>query len=242
MDAALHGASGVFSVQVPDVTGTDSERRHGHTLVQAALAAGVRQFVHTSVDRCGDHLDFPGWQGGYWNPKYWTDKWDVELAVRAAGFASWTVLRPVFLMDNFAEPKARFMFPHLSRGEIVTALHATTRMQLIAADDVGSFAQAAFDDPQRFNGQNLSLAAEALTMGEVAAIISRVLGSSVTAVTVTPAEAIARGLFPGWVRSQEWTNEVGYSANIGGMSAHGIALTSFEQWVATHRASIHVRR
>ena len=47
--AAVQGVAAVFSVQVPDVTGNDHERRHGFALVQAARAAGVSQFVHTSV-------------------------------------------------------------------------------------------------------------------------------------------------------------------------------------------------
>ena len=51
------------------------------------------------------------------------------------------------MMDNFAMPKAQGMFPQLRRGNLATALHPHTRLQLIAADDVGTFATAAFADP-----------------------------------------------------------------------------------------------
>lgn len=235
VEAAMQGAIGVFSVQVPDVTGTDSERRHGLTLVQAARRHAVRQFVHASVTGTGTHLDFPRWATGYWSQKYWTDKWDIEEAVRSAGFDTWTVLKPAFMMDNFAPPKAKFMFPHLQRGQIVTALHASTRMQLIAADDIGAFARAAFENPESFNRCNIDLAAEALTMAEIAAILSKVLQRNVVAAELTPEDALARGLSPGWVRSQEWSNEVGYRADIPALRRYGIALTSFEQWVQRHR-------
>jgi len=66
----------------------------------------------------GKHEQFPRWQTGYWWQKYWTDKWDVEQAVRQAAFPRWTVLKPAFMMDNFAQPKSNFMFPHLRRGEM----------------------------------------------------------------------------------------------------------------------------
>jgi len=191
LDLAMRGAYGVFSVQVPDSGGTDAERRHGIALIEAANAANVRHFVHTSVCEAGKHTAFPRWDSGYWWQKYWTDKWDVEEAVRNAGFARWTVLKPAFMMDNFAQPKAKHLFPHLQQGEIITALLPTTRMQLIAADDVGAFACAAFADPGRFDRRNIDLAVEAPTMGETAATLSRVLHKNVTARSVSPDEAVA---------------------------------------------------
>jgi uncharacterized protein YbjT (DUF2867 family) len=228
--AAVRGVAGVFSVQVPDAKGDDSERRHGTALVQAARAAGVTHFVHTSVTGTAQRTAFPRWTSGYWSQKYWNDKWHVEEAVRQAGFAVWTVLRPAFLMDNFARPKSAYMFPHLKHGEIATALHPHTRMQLIAADDVGAFAAAAFSDAGRFASQEIDLAAEALTMEEVAGALTEALGRKVVAIALTPEQAVVRGLHPGWVRSQEWTNEVGYQADIAGLARWGLPLTSFASW------------
>jgi len=232
--AALQGVSAVFSVQRPDSDGTDSERRHGYALIEAAHAAGVRHFVHTSVCEAGRHTRFSRWESGYWYQKYWTDKWDVEEAVRRAGFERWTVLKPAFLMDNFAAPKVRNMFPHLHQGRIVTALWPDTRIQLLAADDIGAYAREAIAQPLRFDRRSIDLAAVALSMTEVAEVLSRILGKPVRAESVAPKEARAAGLLPGWVRSQEWTNEVGYRADIPALSADGIALTAFEAWVERH--------
>lgn len=238
--AGMRGAHGVFSVQRPDADGSDSERRHGFGLIDAARRAGVRHFVHTSVCEAGRHTQFPRWESGYWWQKYWTDKWDIEERVRAAGFERWTILKPAFLMDNYAQPKAAQMFPHLRQGQILTAFRPDTRLQLIAADDVGAFACAALSDPAHFDHQSIDLAAEALTMEQVAATLSRVLGKQVTARSVSPDDAKAAGLFPGWVRSQEWTNEVGYRADISALAKYGVPLTSFEDWVRRHAAEIRV--
>jgi uncharacterized protein YbjT (DUF2867 family) len=237
---ALSGTQAVFSVQLPDSAGTDAERRHGYALIEAAREAGVQHFVHTSVCESGRHTTFPRWEAGYWWKKYWTDKWDIEEAVRRAGFARWTILKPAFMMDNFAQPKAKFMFPQLRQGRILTALLPGTRMQLIAADDVGAFARAAILEPERFNHRDIELAIEALTMAEVAATLSRVLGKRVEARSVSPDEAVAAGLFPGWVRSQEWTNEVGYRADIAALTRYGVRLTPFEEWVRRHAGEIAI--
>jgi uncharacterized protein YbjT (DUF2867 family) len=236
--SALRGVNAVFSVLRPDADGTDSERRHGYALIEAARAAGARHFVHTSVCEAGRHTKFPRWESGYWYQKYWTDKWDVEEAVRGTGFERWTILKPAFLMDNFAEPKARIMFPHLRAGRIVTALRPQTRVQLIAGDDVGVYAAAAITAPARFDRRNIDLASEALSMSEVADILSRTLGKRVRAEPVSPEQARAAGLHPGWVRSQEWTNEVGYRADIEALRAEGLALTSFATWVERHASEI----
>lgn len=237
--AAMQGAAGVFSMQLV-VAGTDNERAHGFLLVESARKAGVTQFVHTSVSAAGTHTNFPRWGTGYWFEKYWTDKWDIEEAVRGAGFPSWTVLKPAFIMENYLPPKAAYMFPHLQQGEIATALHDNTRLQLVAADDIGKFACAAFQDPARLHGESIDLAGDAPTMPEVAAAFSRVLGKRVVAVELTPEQAIARGLFPGWVNSQEWSNEVSYAADIPGLKRYGIPLETLEQWAVRHKSQFVV--
>lgn len=68
--AAMQGAHGVFSVQRPDADNSDSERRHGQNLIEAAKRANVRHFVHTSVCETGKHMTFPRWESGYRYQKY----------------------------------------------------------------------------------------------------------------------------------------------------------------------------
>lgn len=238
LTAAAQGTHAVFSVQRPDTDGSDSERRHGYNLISASRDAGARHFVHTSVCEAGKHTTFPRWESGYWYQKYWTDKWDIEERVRAAGFECWTILKPAFMMDNFAQPKAAQMFPHLREGKVLTALAPDTRLQLIAADDVGAFACAALLDPARFDRADIDLASEALTMAEVADTLARCLKKPVNAVHVSPQEVRTAGVHAGWARMQEWINEVGYRADIAALSQYGVPLTTFETWVHQHAAEI----
>ena len=238
LENAMDGVRSVFSVLLPDFNRSDSERRQGFALINAARNAGVRQFVHTSVAQAGNHLTFPGWSENRWNQQYWMDKWDVEEAVRSAGFESWTVLQPAFMMDNLAEPKARAMFPHLRDGVLLSALLPDTRLDWIAADDVGALAASALNDAGRWHGETVPLASEKLTMSEVGDGLSQVLGTQVRVSHVSPDEAQAKGLAAGWVNAQEWINAVGYQVDIASLSEHGIQLTSMRDWIAANRQHI----
>lgn len=65
---AAEGARAVFSVQMPAVTAEgfdfDGEVAQGVNLIEGAMAAGVPQFVHTSVTGAGQHTETPGWAEG----------------------------------------------------------------------------------------------------------------------------------------------------------------------------------
>ena len=232
---AMEGVYGVFSMQNLDFAGDDAERRHAKNLADAALKAGVKQVVHTSVAQAGNHEKFPHWGTGRWWEKYWTDKSDAMQTIINAGFEYWTVLKPAGLMDNYIQPKANYINPHLKQGEILTAFRPETKVQVVSAEDVGSFATAAFKNSKAYHQKMIDLASEALTMTEIADIISRVTRKKVKAVHVSAEEAKAKGLFPLAVSSQEWSNEVGYNVDIEALKQYQIPLTSFEDWAQKHK-------
>jgi uncharacterized protein YbjT (DUF2867 family) len=240
IDAAMSGVYGVFSVPLLDTTDNDLERKHSFALIQSALKAGVRHFVHTSVASTHLHKSFPLWGTGYWWEKYWTDKWDIEEAVRNAGFEAWTVLKPTVFMANFAATKAAFLLPSLKHGKIASVWKANTPLHLISDDDIGEFACAAFQNPTKFNHKNIDLAGEILTTAQIAATLSKVLNKKVEVIELTTEEAVAQGLPLMLVRSSEWTNQVGYYADIDALKSYGIPLHSFEQWIQKHLAEIDI--
>ena len=155
--AAASGARAVFSVQLPRFTGEafdyDGEVTQGVNLVESAKAAGVAQFVHTSASGVGQHVDHPGWTDTRWPliTESLTAKQAVQDRVRTAGFASWTLLKPGFFMDNF-RPSMAFLFPRGIEGGLVSVLHPDTRLSLVATQDIGAAAAAAFAAPERFDG------------------------------------------------------------------------------------------
>ena len=119
-----------------------------------------------------------------------------------------------------------------------TALAPETRLDFIAADDVGAFAAAALDDTARFHGHSIDLAAEALTMEEVAATLSAATGRSIKARSFSEEEMLARGVSPGVVSSQVWQRLEGYQVDLAAARSWGVPLTSLEQWAADHRNTL----
>jgi len=230
LDAAMVDVDTVFSVQPAPYADPDSERRQARALVDAASRAGVRHLIHSSVSNAGDFRTMAGWAEGRWSRNYWESKADVEAIVRTGGFAHATILRPAFMMDNFALPKAQWMFPDLAQGEILTAVEPETSIALIAARDLGVAVAAAAADPARFGGELLELAGDSLTLPGVAAVLARVKGGPVVARTLDAETLVARGQHGGWVETQQWMNVVGYPARPEVMAAAGLAPTSFADW------------
>jgi uncharacterized protein YbjT (DUF2867 family) len=229
--AAASGVRGVFSVQTPDLAdlGSDSEQVHGRNLVEAARTAGVEQLVQTSVSGAGQHRTAPGWAEGRWDRHYWESKAATDELVRAAGFTHWTVLKPATFMENLVGWSPMFG-SWTSNDTLVTTFAPTTVLPLIAVEDIGTAAAAAFADPTRFDGQDLELAGDLLTMTEIAGVLSEVLGRPIAAPVLAADEAIERGMMPVMVGSMEWMNVVGSPARPTHAKAFGLAVTNFRTW------------
>lgn len=237
LDAALAGVEGVFSMQMPSPPNDPgSEIRTGRALIEAAHSAGVNVIVHTSVARAGEHESFVGWDEGRWEPTYWEGKAAVNEMVKAQGFRHWVILKPSLIMHNMLPPVADFMFPELSkRGQLDSAMEPDTKVDWIAAQDVGAFAAAAFADPERFHGHEISLAADSVTMGVLATKIAKSTGKPVSAITSSEDQLVARGYHPGMVSSQVWENVEGYKVDIAAARKWGVPLITLDQFIEQNR-------
>jgi uncharacterized protein YbjT (DUF2867 family) len=234
LHVALSGIDALFSVQLAPSSDPDTERRQARILMAAARAAGIRHVVHSSVSNTGAFDSMAGWVEGRWERNYWESKRDAEDHVRHAGFPTYSILRPAFMMDNFAVPKAQWMFPDLAEGKILTAIEPETPMVLIAAEDIGRVVAAAITDPDRFGGRTMELAGDMLTLPRIAAILTDVKGAAISAHTLDQAILVGRGQHAGWVQSQQWMNVVNYPARPAEMQALGIAPTRFADWATRH--------
>ncbi|GLZ37101.1 NmrA/HSCARG family protein [Actinokineospora sp. NBRC 105648] len=235
---AAKGARAVFSVQMPAITaqGFDfaGEVVQGANLVEGAKAAGVPQFVHTSVTGAGKQTSVPGWTEGRWSRMEPTlgAKTAIQDRVREAGFTNWTLLKPGFFMENFL-PSMKFLFPRGVEGGLVSVLNPDTRLSLVAVRDIGSAAAAAITAPERFDGVELELASDYLSMTEIAEVLSRALGTRLSAPDMTEAEALAAGM-PAMGATHEWLNVAGQPGRPEYARAFGIPLTSFDTWAQEH--------
>jgi uncharacterized protein YbjT (DUF2867 family) len=235
---AAQGVRAVFSVQMPAATadGFDfaGEVAQAVNLIEGAQAAGVPQFVHTSVSGAGQHTQTPGWAEGRWASMEPTlgAKSTIQDRVREAGFPHWTLLKPAFFMENFL-PSMAFLFPRGIEGGLVSVLKPGTRLSLVAVDDIGRAAAAAIAAPERYDGIALELASDYLSMTEIAEILSRALGTRLAAPDMTEEEALAAGM-PAMGASHEWLNVAGQPARPRYAKNLGIPLTSFDEWARGH--------
>lgn len=238
LERAAQGVRAVFSVQMPPATAEgvsfDDEMTQGLNLIEAAHRAGARQLVHSSVSGVGQHRDAPGWSEGRWAPMepYFAAKQKIQDQVRTRGFSSWTILKPAFFMENL-DPALRFLLPHGKEGGLVTILHPETELALVAAEDIGAAAAAAFQSRERFNEVELELASDRLTLLQIAEVLTRVLGVEVSAPRMTADQALAAGMPPMGL-GHEWMNVVGQPAQPADARTLGLRPTSFEEWARTH--------
>lgn len=236
LEKAMKNVDAVFSVPISgiDTVETDRERKQAFAVIQSAIKVGVKQFVHTSVAATSRYNEFPKWGTGYWFEKYWTDKWDIEEAVRTAGFPSWTILKPAMIMENFTE-KVDFMYPDLKEGKMETVTFLDTPIDHVSVKDLATFVCAAFEKPEKFNKHNIELASEAISYKEIGKIISETTGKKINVSTITKKEAEKKGTHPFAIAGEEWNNEVGYNVDIDLLKTYNIKLTSFKEFAEENK-------
>ena len=94
IEAALTGAWGAFAVQNTWEAGVEGEEAQGKRFATVARQVGVQHFVYSSVGSAHRQTGIP----------HFENKWRIEQTVRGLGFPSWTIIRPVFFMENLASP------------------------------------------------------------------------------------------------------------------------------------------
>jgi len=214
---AMEGVQGVFSVQTPyGPGGTERETREGIAVAEAAKDAGVEHLVYSSVGGAERSTGIP----------HFESKYRTEQHVRATGIHA-TILRPVFFMENFASAGPREV-----AGALVLrmALSAGTRLQMIAAEDIGVFAALAFEGRDGIAGQSIEIAGDELTMTEVSAAFGAVTGRNVRYERQPLAELEAKSAET--AKMFAWFEAGGYQADIAALKRRNPGLTTLAAWLA----------
>jgi uncharacterized protein YbjT (DUF2867 family) len=157
---------------------------------------------------------------------HFDNKWRVEETVRGLGFPSYTVLRPVFFMENWLSP---WFKPGIDQGKLIVGLKPETVLQMIAVQDIGTYGRLAFERHQDLNGRAIDIAGDELTMPQTAAILSEITGREITFEPV-PLEQV-REFSEDFALMLEWFDAVGYDADIAALEAqYGVRPTRLREW------------
>lgn len=217
--SALEGKWGVFGVQNTWEAGVEGEEEQGKRLARLAREAGVQHYVYASVGSADQDTGIP----------HFDNKDRVEETVRALGFPSYVIVRPVFFMENLASP---WFKPAIDEGNLAIGIEPDTRLQMIAVEDIGKYGRIAFEQHGELNGQALDIAGDELNPLEAAAKLSEAAGREITHFQV-PIEDV-RSFSEDFAAMLEWFDAVGYHADIeGNADRFGVAPTSFDEWVTT---------
>ena len=213
----LAGAWGVFGVQNTLEAGVEREEVQGKRLAMLAREAGVEHYVYTSVGSAHKRTGVP----------HFDNKWRIEETVRGLRFPSHVILRPVFFMENLVAPFS------LQGDRLSSALGPSTRLQMIAVDDIGWFGARAFTDAAALNRREIDIASDVRTMPEAAEILTTALGRPI-AFAQTPNEQV-RQYSEDTALMLEWFEHVGYNADIAGLEREfGRPLTKLPDWARHH--------
>ncbi|HEY3939892.1 MAG TPA: NmrA family NAD(P)-binding protein, partial [Bryobacteraceae bacterium] len=139
----------------------------------------------------------------------------------------YTILRPVFFMENWLGMKER-----IEHGSLALPLSPDTRFQMIAVDDIGAFAALAFEHTGHWENRAVDIAGDDLSMTEVAQAFSRAAGRPVRYEQV-PWDEFERQAGPEITVMYRWFEDVGYHVDIGAIRQQYPHLTNFARWLNT---------
>ena len=227
MERACRGAESVFLMGTPYAAGPEAEWQQLKTCIDAAQNTGVKHVVYSSVQRAVDLADVP----------HYAQKIRAEEYLQASGLA-WTILRPVFFMDNFG---ADALAGNLLAGRLHAPMPPHVATQLIAVDDIGHAAATVLAAPEAWAGKTLDLAGDALTWEEIAAAIGSAIGRTVDFYPLPP-EWVAESMGPDYAAYYDWLWKEGFTASLDGMrETLGFQPKDFATYLSEARWTLDLR-
>ena len=215
LEAALDGIDGVFAMATPYEKGLESELAQGTTLGDAAKAAGVRHYVYSSVGGADRDSGVPHFQ----------TKTRIEAHLRRLELPL-TILRPVWFYENYN----RYGMQQVGDAyEIRMPIRPKTSLQMIAVDDVGSFATLALGQRDEWIGRELEIAGDELTMAQIAETI-QIYSHVHTDFVQVPAEEI-RAYNEDTALMYAYFEREGYQADLLQLRRMLPDLTTFAEWL-----------
>jgi uncharacterized protein YbjT (DUF2867 family) len=214
--APLAGAYGVFAMATPFEKGMENEVTQGVALGNAAAAAGVEHYVYSSVAASNKLTGIP----------HFETKAAVEAHLEHLELPL-TIIRPAYFMDNLVT----LAIQRREEGLIVPVpLKSTTRLQMIAVEDVAAIVALAFSAPGTYIGEALDIAGDELTFPEATAALSAAIGEPVRYVQI-PWQTL-RDLSEDLYLMYDWFERTGYDIDIAEVRTMHPQLLDFEAWAA----------
>ena len=229
--AALSGCQKLFLNLFPDFRDPSIELKRAKTILSLARSAGVEQVIYSS-DFALEADDAESLVG-----KIRQSKRNIEEVIRSAGFDTWTIVRPGFFMANFVLPKVH-MYPGALEGVFTLPYPGDTLLPLIDHEDIGKFAAAVFENPQKFHGQTIRIAGDVISVDDVLKSLSRVSGRNIRGIYLSEEEIKERGKSDMYIAGQVVVTQMAGLVKIDEVKSWGVPFGIFTGFLEREEALV----
>jgi uncharacterized protein YbjT (DUF2867 family) len=210
---AMDGVFGAFSVQ-DWKGGIETEVLYGLNMAETAERSVLDHFVYSSVASADQNTGIP----------HFDSKFRIEEHIRNTGLR-YTILRPVFFMENLLDMKGM-----IEQGTLAMPLDPERRLQMVAVDDIGAFAAMAFEHPGHWARRTIELAGDELSMTDIAKEFTDHTGREVRYSQV-PWDEFERQAGAETTIMFRWFQNVGYHADINAVRQERPHVLTFGRWL-----------
>ena len=216
--AAARGVDTIFLMTTPFEAGVDAEAQQGLLMADVAREAGVGHVVFSSVASADKQTGIP----------HFDSKYQVEEAIAASGIP-YTIVAPVFFMDNVLAP---WLMDSIQQGKLAMAMPGDVNLQQVSTNTIGEFVRAVIERRETVFSKRFDLAEDELTGEESVGSIARDAGTT-----------LHYEGFPAAYLSEhnedfaimfEWFVSTGYSTDIPALKAAfpEVSWTTYAAWSA----------
>ncbi|MGW5329379.1 NmrA/HSCARG family protein [Streptomyces sp. NPDC004014] len=214
---ALADAYAVFCVTQFFEAGYEGEVAQGKLMVDLAAEAGIEHFVFSSVGSADKRTGIA----------HFDSKYEIEQHLGRSA-VPFTVLRPVFLMENWEGARQQIM-----DGILMTPLSPERPLQQVSVEDIGSFTLLALNHPDQWKGRSVDLAGDELSMTQTAETFTRVLQRPV-AVRAISWEDFREQQGEEMYVMNRWFETTGYEADLDRLRESLPGILSLEEYLRLH--------
>lgn len=210
LNALCRDAYGLFFV----LPYTKNSIDFGKRVLDVAQESNLEHVIYSSV----------GGADRYSGVDHYRYKKKTESHLRTIG-KPYTILRPVGYMDDFAHPRSI----RVVTGLLKLYLPPAKKFQLIALQDIGKFVEIAFSHPDKYQGKEIEIAGDEVTLQEVFEKIENVKHVKTAPMKIP---GVMKIVLPK-IMKQMFTfyAEDGWQADLESLRKEHPALLSFEDWL-----------
>ncbi len=238
---AFKGVTGIFGNTTPTtgwkfIKGSisrDYEIAQGRNLIDEVeycrKNGSLKHFIFSSVCKPKDPLkNNPA-------PGHFTSKWDIEEYINQKKLIKniSTFLRPVSYYENF---DINFSILKYSKQFFPGLVDGDKKWQTIAVDDIGKWARAIFNTPDRFKGKELNIAGEELTGNEMGNVYYSIQHEKVAGGYIKLPNIVVKILEEDLAIMADWIERTGYGADMKNLKSLAKELeverTSLSTWLS----------